>query len=224
MGAGPRAVGRTPVRHWGQGWVLDWGRALGLAAGCPKDPMRHRGWGRVPGWGRVLGLGAATRPRGGAKSSELSRAGVCSPRRWPRHGAGAAFRDPPAPGSRRLLSRGAAGRGRVRAPGGSTALPRWALGTFGRAVGWAPKPRFSGPPGLRGLPATGARTRLRHRAPQLRRGGRPTAAGAGSAARWPVLPHLFLPVLSVLGGPIPGRGLASVQFVEATLSLDTAGL
>lgn len=131
--------------------------------------------------------------RRGAGLEATALAGVRPRHSRPRYGEGAALRDPPESGPRRLQSWGAAGWGRALAPGSATALPRWARGPLrevGRSVltcggaglsetvwsvGYATrflvfrKPRVTTEPWA---PGTGS-------------SGRPTEGGAGRAARWP---------------------------------------
>ena len=106
-------------RVFGMRWVLGGG---GAAASIPVQAGPAAWACPLSGRGRGAGLEATT------------LAGVRPRRGRPRYGEGAALRDPPESGPRRLRSWGAAGWDRALAPGSATALPRWARGPL-REVG-----------------------------------------------------------------------------------------
>lgn len=129
----------------------------------------------------------------GAGLEATALAGVRQRRGRPRYGEGAALRDPPESGPRRLQSWGAAGWGRALAPGSATALPRWArgpLGEVGRRVltcggaGLSETARSVGS-GTGFSVSRKPRVTTEPQAPETGCSGRPTEGRAGQAARWP---------------------------------------
>lgn len=96
-----------------------------MGLGTPASSLAQAG---PAAWACPLSGGGG---QGGLEASAL--AGVGPRRGTPQYGEGAALRDLPEAGPRRLQSRGTAGRGRARAPGSATALPRWARGRPGGA-------------------------------------------------------------------------------------------
>lgn len=165
-------------RVFGMRWVLGGG---GAAASIPVQAGPAAWACPLSGRGRGAGLEATT------------LAGVRPRRGRPRYGEGAALRDPPESGPRRLRSWGAAGWDRALAPGSATALPRWARGPL-REVGR--RVLTCGGAGLSGTvrsvgSATGflvsrkPRVTTEPRAPGTGSSGRLTEGRAGRAARWP---------------------------------------
>lgn len=157
---------------------------------------------------RVLRPGRVLCPpgRGRGRASAAALAGVRPRRGRPRYGEGAALRDSPEPGPRRLQSWGTAGWGRALAPRSVTALPRWARGrlggagrldAFSPAVGrgsgkpcgqWALRLDSQSPGSSKLLWNCGASGRLFWEGPRK--------PGRGRQLLGPVLPHLSHPALS----------------------------